>query len=144
MKGHGLKRICVDDLDKKQREAYFYQKVSALLADYGFVCNWLIADWQGADFIAVDGKGLDLKIQLKSGGYEINQKYCAYKDLWMLFQQQKTWYLIKHCDLVKKADETTGHLKAKAWKEKPHKFIIARAKSLPIELEKALKGYKIN
>ncbi|MDE2916638.1 MAG: hypothetical protein F4142_06800 [Nitrospira sp. SB0675_bin_23] len=142
MNGHGLNRICFSTLDKKQREVYYYQKVSAILADYGVQCTWLIADWRGADFVAVESDGTPRLIQLKSGGYEINRKYCEFKDLWMLFLQREDWYLIKHCELVKKADETTNQLKTKAWKE-GGKFIIGRAKPLPSGLKEALRDYKI-
>ena len=141
--GHGLKRIDFSGLDNKQKEAYSYQKVSAMLADYGFVCTWLIADWRGADFIAVDGDGTVLKVQLKSGGYEINKKFCAYKDLWMLFPNGEDWYLIKHHDLVEMTAETTKYLKSPSWREKE---IYTRRRSAPLssQLKEALRNYKIN
>lgn len=142
MNGHGLNRICYSALNHKQREVYHYHKVSAILADYGFQCTWLIDDWRGADFVAVGVDGTARLIQLKSGGYEINKKFCEYKDLWMLFQQREDWYLIKHCDLVKKADETTNQLNGKAWKE-DGRFVIPRANPLPSPLEEALRNYKI-
>ena len=143
--GHGLTRIAFSKLNNKQKEAYAYQKVSAMLADYGFVCTWLIADWRGADFIAVDGHGTVLKVQLKSGGYEINKKFCEYKDLWMLFPNGDDWYLVKHHDLVEMAGETTNQLKTKAWKENG-KFTVASRKRhrIPSQLEEALRNYKIN
>ena len=146
MMGHGLKPICLSDLDNKQREAYHYQKVSAILADYGLTCTWLIADWRGADFVAVGVDGTVLKIQLKSGGYEINKKYCAFKDLWMLFPNGEDWYLIKHNDLVMKAGKTTNFLNTKAWTENG-KFTISSAdpkRPIPNQLEKSLSKYKIN
>lgn len=146
MSGHGLKRICFSALDNKQREAYRYQKVSAMLADYGFTCTWLIADWRGADFVAVGVDGTVLKIQLKSGGYEINKKFCVFKDLWMLFPNGEDWYLIKHNDLVEIAGKTTDHLKSDSWTKKG-KFSISSANpKRPIlsQLEKSLNKYKIN
>lgn len=145
--GHGLKRICYSELDNKQKEAYSYQIVSAMLADYGFACTWLIADWRGADFIAVGVDGTVLKVQLKSGGYEINKKYCAFKDLWMLFPDGEDWYLIKHHDLVEIADETTKHLESDSWKGKEGKYSISSSdpkRPIPSQLKEALKGYKIN
>ena len=146
MNGHGLKRICLSALDNKQREAYHYQKVSAMLADYGLTCTWLIADWRGADFVAIGVDGTVLKIQLKSGGYEINKKFCAFKDLWMLFPNGEDWYLIKHKDLVEKAGKTTDHLEADSWTKKG-KYSISSAnpkRPIPSQLKEALKGYKIN
>ena len=140
MNGHGLKHIDYSDLDTKQREAYHYQKVSAILADYGFICTWQSADWHGADFIAVGVKGKVLKIQLKSGGFGIYKKYSDYKDLWMLFQSGEDWYLIKHEELIDKAGETTNMLNTKSWKERGYYTISS---TIPRKLEESLKGYKI-
>jgi len=142
--GHGLKRTA-SKLTKKQKEVYAYQKVSAILADYGFECTWLINDWHGADFLAVDSHGTVLKVQLKSGGYEINKKFCEYKDLWMLFPNGDDWYLVKHHDLVEMAGEKTNQLKSSSWKEKG-RFSISSAnpkRPMPSQLVEALKGYKI-
>ena len=43
-----LKRIMCDELNSKQKEIYNFQKLAALLADYGFNCIKLADDWQGA------------------------------------------------------------------------------------------------
>ena len=37
-------------LNARQQEAFNFQKVSAVLADYGFVTMRLSSDWQGADY----------------------------------------------------------------------------------------------
>ena len=60
-----LSRIAYHDLNARQQENYNFVKLSAVLADYGFVTMRLSADWQGADLIAqhVDGATF-LKIQL--------------------------------------------------------------------------------
>ncbi|MED7788400.1 hypothetical protein [Francisella sp. 19X1-34] len=49
------------------KKKFFFQKVSSLLADYGFNCIKLADDWQGADFLAYH-KDVDntLRVQLKS------------------------------------------------------------------------------
>lgn len=62
-------------LNSRQQENYNFQKVAALLADYGFNCLRLSDDWQGADFIAchIDGQTF-LKVQLK-GRLTIDKKY---------------------------------------------------------------------
>ena len=54
-------------LNPREKENYNFLKVSAVLADYGFVTMRLSSDWQGADFIAqhLDGETF-LKVQLKS------------------------------------------------------------------------------
>jgi len=55
------------ELSGKQKEAYNFQKVSAVLANFGIVTIRLSNDWNGADFIAQlhDGKTF-LRVQLKS------------------------------------------------------------------------------
>lgn len=54
-------------LNARQKENYNFLKVSAVLADYGYMTMRVSADWQGADFIAqhIDGT-TSLKVQLKS------------------------------------------------------------------------------
>lgn len=144
--GHGLIRIAFSALDNKQREAYHYHKVCGMLADYGLTCTWLIADWRGADFVAVGLDGTALPIQLKSGGYEINEKYRAYTDLWMLFPNGEDWYFIKHHDLVEIAGRTTNQLQSKAWTE-TGKYSISSAnpkRRIPSQLAESLHPYKIN
>lgn len=140
MNGHGLKHICYSDLDNKQREAYHYQKVAAILADYGFICTWQNADWHGADFIAVGVQGKVLKVQLKSGGFEINKKYGDYENLWMLFLNCGDWYLIQHKELVDKAGEHTNMLNTKSWKERG-RYTISSA--IPRKLAESLEEHKI-
>lgn len=53
-----LSRICYNELNSRQQENYNFQKVSAVLADYGFVTMRLNDDWQGADFIAIHIDGI--------------------------------------------------------------------------------------
>jgi len=76
-------KIQYNRLNSRQRENYNFQKVSAILADYGFVTMRLSDDWQGADFIAQHVSGSFLKVQLK-GRLEINKKYID-KEIWMCF-----------------------------------------------------------
>ncbi len=62
-----LKRITYSKLNFRQKEAFNFQKVAGLLADYGFNCLKLADDWQGADFLAYHKDGNHtLKVQLKS------------------------------------------------------------------------------
>ncbi|MGQ5515342.1 hypothetical protein [Halococcus saccharolyticus] len=41
-----------EELSGTQKENYNYQKICAVLADYGFSTIRLTDDWKGADFIA--------------------------------------------------------------------------------------------
>ena len=72
--------IKIGSLSGKQREAYHFQKVSALLADYGYQTIKLSDDWCGADFIAQHLDGTFIKVQLK-GRLTVSKKYEG-KELW--------------------------------------------------------------
>ena len=87
------------DLNARQKENYNFQKVSAVLADYGFFTLRLSDDWQGADFIAqhVNGETF-LKVQLK-GRLIFDKKYAG-KNLYIAFYEADTWYLYPHDELL--------------------------------------------
>lgn len=99
-----MQKIGYKRLNARQKETYNFQKVSAVLADYGFATIKLNDDWQGADFIAqhIDGK-VFLKVQLK-GRLTFDKKYIG-KNIYICFpytQKDKTeWYLYKHDKLLK-------------------------------------------
>lgn len=80
---NSFSKIQYSQLNSRQRENYNFQKISGILADYGFVTMRLNDDWQGADFIAQHISGSFLKVQLK-GRLEINKKYIG-KEIWMCF-----------------------------------------------------------
>lgn len=91
--------INYSELNSRQQEAYNYQKLSAILADYGFVTIRLSDDWQGADFIAqhIDGKTF-LKAQLK-GRASFDKKYIG-RDLHICFREDQTWYFHPHDEIL--------------------------------------------
>lgn len=94
-----LTKINYTDLNARQKENYNFQKVSAVLADYGFVTLRLTDDRQGADFIAqhIDGENF-LKIQLK-GRLTFSKKYVG-KGLFVAFYAEENWYLYPHDELL--------------------------------------------
>ena len=94
-----FKRVNYRELNSRQQEAYNFQKVSGVLADFGFTTIRLSDDWQGADFIAqhIDGKQF-LKIQLK-GRCTLAQKYEG-KDIYICFCEAGCWYLVPHDELL--------------------------------------------
>jgi hypothetical protein len=96
-----LDSINYNKLNSRQKENYNYQKISALLADYGFVTLRLNDDWQGADFIAyhIDGKTI-LKVQLK-GRLTFGKKYME-QDIYIAFPNNGIWYLFPHDELLEK------------------------------------------
>jgi hypothetical protein len=104
-----LKKIDYTTLNGKQQENYNFHKLSAILADYGFVSLRLTDDWQGADFIAVhiDGETF-IRVQLK-GRLCFYKKYIA-KDLYLAFCSEGEWYLYPHDEVLKQVQpdiETT-------------------------------------
>ncbi|MEM1109686.1 MAG: hypothetical protein AAGH99_13455 [Planctomycetota bacterium] len=82
-------------LNSRQKENYNFQKLSAVLADYGFITHRLTDDWNGADLIAQDiHSDRFLKIQLK-GRMTFAEKYRG-KDLYIAFRDQDDWYIYPH------------------------------------------------
>ncbi len=114
-----LRRIRYEDLNARQQESHNFQKVSAVLADYGFTTIRLSDDWQGADFIAQHVDGVQfLKDQLK-GRLTLDQKYGG-RDLYICFRDGDQWYLYPHDDLVTLALERTGVGKSESWATDGH------------------------
>lgn len=97
-------------LNSRQRENHNFQKVSAVLADYGYVTLRLSDDWQGADFIAqhIDGRTF-LRVQLKSR-MGVARKY-RHRGLWLCFPHGGHWYLCPHDALLEYllAERGIGH-----------------------------------
>lgn len=92
-------QITPASLSPKQREAFNYQKISAILADYGYLTIRLADDWCGADFIAQHIDGSYLKVQLKSR-LTVEKKY-ENKDLWICFPSKDNWFIFPHDTIVK-------------------------------------------
>jgi hypothetical protein len=66
-----FERVVYSNLNPRQQETFNFQKVSAVLADYGFTTIRLSSDWRGADFIAQHFDGMRfLKVQLKGQGLD--------------------------------------------------------------------------
>jgi hypothetical protein len=93
-----LNKIEYSELNAKQKESYNFQKVSSLLADYGYTTLRLSDDWQGADFIAQHTSSDFIKVQLK-GRLEVNRKYTG-KDIFMCFRYKENWYLGPHDEIL--------------------------------------------
>jgi hypothetical protein len=109
-----LKLIRYSTLNPRQRENYNYQKLSAVLADYGFVTMRLSDDWNGADMIAQHINGdTFLKIQLK-GRLTFCMKYEG-KDIHVAFRRGKDWYLYPHDEISKLIDAATKFRNTSAW-----------------------------
>jgi hypothetical protein len=101
-----MQKINYTNLNSRQKETYNFQKVSAVLADYGYATIRLNDDWEGADFLAqhIDGENY-LKVQLKSR-LTFDQKYVG-KNIYMCFPYRLedgagrvTWYIFDHDKLL--------------------------------------------
>ena len=110
-----LVRVDYEHLNARQKENYNFLKVSAILADYGFMTLRLSDDWQGADFIAQNIDGSFLKIQLK-GRLTFCEKYRG-KDLYVVFPNDGGWYLYPHDELLQRVLTETGIAKTESWSE---------------------------
>ena len=111
-----LTRIRYKDLNARQKENYNYQKLSAALADYGFVTMRLSSDWRGADLIAqhIDGETF-LKVQLK-GRFTFCKHYIG-KGLYIAFPRSSDWYLYPHDELLEKVHKINGLKDTPSWTE---------------------------
>jgi hypothetical protein len=111
-----LRKINPRKLNARQKENNNFQKISGLLADYGFATIRLSDDWKGADFLAqhVDGKAL-LRVQLK-GRLGIYKKYRG-KNLWICFPDRGDWYLYPHDKVLIHLLRTTNIKRTAAWRK---------------------------
>jgi len=94
-----LKRVDYERLNSRQKENFNFQKLSAVLADYGFATLRLSDDWDGADFIAVHIDGAEfLRVQLK-GRLSFREEYRG-KNLHIAFPDADEWFLYPHDEVL--------------------------------------------
>ena len=89
-----MKEISYSDLNSKQQESYNFQKLSGVLADYGYTTYRMHDDFNGADFHAINTNGEIIKVQLK-GRITIDKKYLG-KEILIGFNDNEQWYLYPH------------------------------------------------
>lgn len=133
-----LTKIQYSDLNARQQENYNFQKVSAVLADYGFATLRLTDDWQGADFIAqhIDGE-MFLKVQLK-GRLTLSKKYLG-KNLFVAFHTEGDWYLYPHDELLERVLAESNIGETRSWAEEG----LYTFPKLSRQLRETLSPYKI-
>lgn len=132
------KKIKYSGLNSRQKENFNFQKISAILADYGFNCLRLTDDWEGADFIAchIDGENF-LKIQLK-GRLTFDKKYVG-KNIHICFRYNNTWYLYPHDELLNSFFKNNKYKKTSSWENQgTYSF-----RSLSLETQKILQSFAI-
>lgn len=133
-----FQKVSYESLNSRQRENFNFQKVSALLADYGFVTMRLSDDWNGADFIASNIDGTFLRVQLKSR-WGIYRKYEG-KELWIAFPSDGVWYLIKHDEMVETTKALTKATRSESWLKPNGSYTNT---SIPSRLREALAVYQL-
>jgi hypothetical protein len=111
-----LRKIAYKNLNSRQKENYNYQKLSGLLADYGYTTIRLTSDWKGADFIAQhkDGKSY-LLVQLK-GRLTFAKKYMG-RNIWIGFPYKDAWYLVPHDFMVEIIMSLTKRGRSNSWEK---------------------------
>src|SRR5450759_1759842 len=133
-----FERISYDSLNPRQKEAFNFQKVSAVLADYGFITIRLSSDWRGADFIAqhLDGTTF-LKVQLK-GRLWFGKKFCD-QELHICFPEGGEWFLYPHDELLEKvlAEDMMGG--TVSWDENG----VYHFPQIPAKLRALLEHYRL-
>ena len=112
-----LTKISYKDLNARQKEQYLFQKLSAVLSDYGYATMKLIDDWQGADFIAQHCNGFGfLRVQLKSR-FTIDKKYVG-KALHIAFPLNlatNDWCVFPHDEIVSVLEARGIYTKSESW-----------------------------
>jgi len=90
-----MNKVDYNTLNSRQKESYNFQKISAVLAEYGYTTYRMHDDYNGADFHAVHIDGHVKKVQLK-GRLTVHHKYLE-KDIFIGFSNDRqTWYLYPH------------------------------------------------
>ena len=132
-------RVDYSHLNARQKENFNFQKVSAVLADHGFMTLRVSSDWQSADFIAqhIDGVKF-LKVQLK-GRFTIDEKYLG-KELHICFPDRGTWYLCPHDDLMDAARNVPGVGGPDYWQS----HTCYHRKTVPESLAEFLQPFALN
>jgi len=108
--------INYNELNARQQESFNFQKVPAVLADFGYFIMKLLDDWKSADFIAMHYKDKSfLKVQVK-GRITFDEKYRNI-DLFICFEDKttSTWYLYPHDELCEKFAQLRNFKNTISW-----------------------------
>ncbi len=110
-----FRRVVYSELSARQQESFNYQKLSSVLADFGYSTIRLSDDWNGADFIAqhMQGAGF-IKIQLK-GRLLFAKKYVGL-DVAIAFPDGGDWYVYPHDETLLIVNEITGFMETESWR----------------------------
>ncbi len=109
-------RVRYEELDARQKEAFNFQKVSAVLADYGFVTLRLSSDWQGADFIAQHRDGEFLQGAVEGPPVVLQEVHG--RDLYVCFPNEGDWFIYPHDELLARVLRETEMGESDSWQQK--------------------------
>ncbi len=109
-----LKRVSYKQLNSKQKETWNFQKVSAVLADFGYTTIRLSSDWCGADFIAQHINGRYVAVQLKTR-LTFNKKYMGVAGLHVCFPHDGEWFIYPRDVVLKRVLDVTGVRGTESW-----------------------------
>ena len=114
MKVKELNKIVYESLNNRQKQTYNFQKVAAILADYGF--ETLIQKNDDVDFTAKHFKSdISIRVILK-GRMTFDKKYIG-KSLFICFPYEGHWYLYHHDELFDKVAKPGRILGTTSWDE---------------------------
>ena len=132
-----FKKRSYQALNSRQQESYNFQKVSAVLAEYGVVAIRLSDDWNGADFLALDPDGETIRVQLK-GRLTFSKSYIG-KKLWIAFRVVERWLLFPHDEILEQVLASTTIGDTESWRERGgYSF-----PSIPQNLQATLSEYQL-
>lgn len=133
-----LKPFPYEKLNARQKENYNFQKLSAVLAEYGYATLRLSDDWNGADFIALHINGKSIRVQLK-GRLTFCKKYQG-GDLYVAFCSDRAWYMFPHDKLLKQFLKHTKIGDSASWKTEHGQYSFPH---LSDDARRLLKPYRL-
>ncbi|MCX7423392.1 MAG: hypothetical protein NT013_28185 [Planctomycetia bacterium] len=135
-----FKKKSYQELNSRRQESYNFQKLSAVLADYGVVAIRLSDDWNGADFLAhdPDRDGETIRVQLK-GRLTFSKTYIGQK-LWIAFRVEEKWFLFPHDEILEHVLTTTNIGNTESWLKPDGGYSFP---SIPKQLHAILAAYQL-
>lgn len=134
-------KVDYNKLKSKEKESYNFHKFASTLAEYGYDCERLFNDSEGADFIAIsnDHKKI-IKLQNKSTNIGLSKKYMG-KDIYVIFRSSDYLYCFPHDELIEWIpNNNLNYLNTKSWQKKGIYNITDTTNK---KLMKYLKNYRI-
>lgn len=129
-----MRKCSYDSLNSRQKEIFNFQKLSGVLAEYGFATFRLTDDWNGADLLAHHIDGSTLRVQLKSR-LTFAKLYLG-KNIWVAFREKESWFLYPHDKVLKQFRALTEIESSESWVIKgKYSYVTVPARLKPL-LEK--------